>query len=103
MKQSKRKLYHESEIPEELKEYFEEIDKEEYPVDSAIVGDFFSGAGTTIMVANQLGRRGIGIDLSHEYAKLAYERVGAKALQEWQQGKIVEANWEDMPLFKQNV
>ena len=34
---------------------------------SGIVLDPFVGSGTTIMVANQLGRRGIGLDLSFKY------------------------------------
>jgi hypothetical protein len=67
---------------------------------SAIVLDVFAGSGTTIMVANALGRRGIGIDLSWDYLQLARERTGEKALREWQDGKQVEATWEDTPLFK---
>ena len=34
---------------------------------SGIVLDPFVGSGTTVMVANQLGRRGIGLDLSFKY------------------------------------
>ena len=49
---------------------------------SGIVLDPFVGSGTTIMVANQLGRRGIGLDLSfkylHEDAKKRIETVQPK-------------------------
>jgi len=34
---------------------------------SGIVLDPFVGSGTTVMVANQLGRRGVGLDLSFKY------------------------------------
>jgi len=40
-----------------------------------VVLDPFVGSGTTVMVANQLGRQGIGIDLNPKYLKLAQERV----------------------------
>jgi len=38
--------------------------------------DPFSGAGTTAMVAAQLGRRAIGIDLSEKYNRMAAARIG---------------------------
>ena len=42
-----------------------------------IVLDPFVGSGTTIMVANQLGRRGIGLDLSFQYLDtIAKPRLG---------------------------
>jgi site-specific DNA-methyltransferase (adenine-specific) len=43
---------------------------------SGIVFDPFVGSGTTVAVANRLGRRGIGVDLSYNYLQLAQERVG---------------------------
>ena len=47
-----------------------------------VVFDPFVGSGTTIMVANQLGRRGVGLDLSfkylHEDAKKRIEAVQPK-------------------------
>ena len=39
----------------------------------------FSGAGTTAMVAAQLGRRAIGIELNADYNRMAAQRIG-KAL-----------------------
>jgi DNA modification methylase len=39
------------------------------------VFDPFIGSGTTIVVANALGRRGIGLDLSREYLGLAQQRI----------------------------
>ena len=44
---------------------------------SGIVLDPFVGSGTTIMVANHLGRKGIGLDLNFKYLKdNAKERIG---------------------------
>ena len=41
-----------------------------------IVLDPFVGSGTTVMVANQLGRKGIGLDLNFKYLKdNAKERI----------------------------
>lgn len=38
---------------------------------SGAVLDPFGGTGTTAMVANELGRTGISVDLSHDYSRLA--------------------------------
>ncbi|NLD36266.1 MAG: site-specific DNA-methyltransferase [Desulfatiglans sp.] len=51
-----------------------------------LVIDPFSGSGTTIVVAEQLGRRWLGCDLSHEYNEWAIqrlERVPYKTIDEW--------------------
>lgn len=40
-----------------------------------IVFDPFVGSGTTVAVANSLGRMGIGIDLNYNYLLLAQERI----------------------------
>ena len=37
--------------------------------------DPFVGSGTTVAVAQQLGRRGIGLDLNTEYLKIAQQRI----------------------------
>jgi len=42
---------------------------------SCTVLDPFTGAGTTLMVAERLGRDSIGIELNPEYAELAHTRV----------------------------
>jgi DNA modification methylase len=44
--------------------------------------DPFSGAGTTALVADRLGRHGIGVDLSWPYCRMARERI-----------------WDDAPLL----
>ncbi len=41
------------------------------PTRPAVVLDPFAGTGTTVAVANALGRHGIGLDLSADYLKLA--------------------------------
>ena len=40
-----------------------------------VVLDPFSGAGTTVLVATQLAREGIGVELSAEYNAIATERL----------------------------
>ena len=47
---------------------------------AAIVLDPFAGSGTTLLVAQCLGRNSIGIELSPEYAALAARRTGQAAL-----------------------
>ena len=45
-----------------------------YPV-PAIILDPFSGAGTTLLVADRLGRDSIGIELNEKYIKMARHRI----------------------------
>ena len=40
-----------------------------------VVLDQFCGSGTTLAVAKRLGRKGIGIDISEDYCKLAVKRI----------------------------
>lgn len=40
-----------------------------------LVLDPFAGSGTTLKVAQRLGRRGVGIDLNPDYLRLAQQRV----------------------------
>ena len=42
---------------------------------NGLVLDPFSGTGTTMKVAYELGRKSVGIDLSSEYIKLAKQRI----------------------------
>jgi hypothetical protein len=42
-----------------------------------VVLDPFSGAGTTALVADRLGRHAIGIDLSHQYVEMSRARLEA--------------------------
>ena len=46
----------------------------------AIVLDPFVGSGTTVAVAQAIGRRGVGVDLNSEYLKIAANRIGAVPL-----------------------
>ena len=51
----------------------------EYPDPSpCVILDPFFGAGTVGLVAEQLGRDWIGIELNQEYAQLARDRIAAK-------------------------
>ena len=45
-----------------------------------VVLDPFVGSGTTMAVAQKLGRRGVGVDLSLEYLELAQKRLREIAL-----------------------
>lgn len=52
----------------------------EAPTVPATVLDPFIGSGTTAMVAKQLGRHAIGIDLSAEYLAMAAKRCAQLGL-----------------------
>jgi hypothetical protein len=54
------------------------------PTRPAVVLDPFAGTGTTVGVARQLGRYGIGLDLSADYLRLARWRV-------WSSGHFTKA------------
>jgi hypothetical protein len=45
------------------------------PVRPAVVVDPFGGTGTTALVASMLGRTGVSVDLSMDYARLAKWRT----------------------------
>lgn len=49
------------------------------PAGGTVLDPFF-GAGTTGLVAQELGRNAIGIELNPEYAAIAGERLGARAV-----------------------
>ena len=46
----------------------------------ATVLDPFVGSGTTVAVAQSLGRRGVGLDLNTEYLEIAKKRIGSVSL-----------------------
>ena len=45
------------------------------PTDGTVL-DPFSGSGTTAMVARQLGRKAVGIELNPDYLALSTQRIG---------------------------
>lgn len=54
----------------------------------AVVLDPFAGSGTTVQVARQLGRHGVGLDLSFDYLQTqAKTRLGLDLLESFVQGK----------------
>jgi DNA modification methylase len=57
-------------------EWKQTCDCETDETESGIVLDPFAGAGTTCLVAKELGRRFVGIDLNAEYVAMAQKRVG---------------------------
>jgi len=46
--------------------------------EGGIVLDPFMGSGTTGMVASQMGRHFVGIELNPAYTELAYKRIGGE-------------------------
>lgn len=60
----------------------------------AIVFDPFAGSGTTLVVAEALGRRAIGCDLSREYLEMASQRINRPHKPIRSAGKV-----EHHPLF----
>jgi DNA modification methylase len=65
----------------------------------ATVLDVFSGAATTGLVAQQLGRRYVGLDLSPDYLRLSRERLGMDALDAWTNGLPAQQAGDLGPLF----
>lgn len=54
--------------------------------ESDLIVDPFSGSGTTLVVAEQLGRRWMGCELSHDYNQWAISRLEnsmKKSIEEW--------------------
>jgi DNA modification methylase len=43
--------------------------------ESGVVFDPFAGSGTTLLVAEKLGRRWIGVELNAEYCDIAIKRL----------------------------
>lgn len=66
----------------------------------ATVLDPFCGSGTTLLVARQLGRIGLGFDLSLKYLEEnAAVRLGHDKLAAWGNGIKYTADYDSMPLF----
>jgi DNA modification methylase len=62
---------HPAMFPEELVERCLKL----FSYEDDIVLDPFNGAGTTTFVANKLGRKYIGIDISETYCEIAESRI----------------------------
>lgn len=74
-------------------------------VQPCTVLDPFCGSGTTLLVARELGRHGIGLDLSWPYLTLiARERLGFTALDRWEglAPPRVPVGYADLPLFQED-
>jgi DNA modification methylase len=67
-----------------------------------VVFDPFVGSGTTLVVARELGRQGIGMDLSWPYLfQDARQRLGLTALARWEgtAQTLPSITYDDLPLF----
>lgn len=65
-----------------------------------VVLDPFVGSGTTCVVAQTLGRKSVGLDLSFDYlARIARKRLGMDALKQWENGIKDDNVYDDLPLF----
>ena len=51
------------------------------PLEGEIILDPFSGSGSTILTAEKMGKTGVGVELSEEYAALGNQRLKEIALQ----------------------
>lgn len=71
------------------------------PVTPSVVFDPFCGSGTTLLAARNLGRHGIGTDLSLTYLRdIARSRLGLTALHAWEHGEQAKpVVYDDLPLF----
>ncbi len=67
----RQNVRHEAEFPEELARRVISL----YSPSYGVVLDPFVGSGTTTVVANRLGRKWIGIEISPEYSRLAEYRT----------------------------
>ncbi len=66
------KLHHPAMFPIELCRRLLEI----YTKKGDLIIDPFVGSGSTIIAAQELGRRGIGVDINDKFVELAKERLG---------------------------
>jgi len=71
-----KSIGHPAPFPEELPKRLIRL----YSFWGDIVLDPFVGSGTTVKVAEDLGRQGIGYDINPEYIKLAQRRLGQQKL-----------------------
>ncbi|MBA4407643.1 site-specific DNA-methyltransferase [bacterium] len=62
---------HSAAFPDELPEWFIKL----FTKESDVVLDPFMGSGTTVNVANKMGRIGLGIEIVKEYYKLAEDQL----------------------------
>jgi site-specific DNA-methyltransferase (adenine-specific)/site-specific DNA-methyltransferase (cytosine-N4-specific) len=63
---------HSAAFPDELPEWFIKL----FTLEGDVVLDPFMGSGTTVTVANKMGRIGLGIEIVKEYYKLALDQLG---------------------------
>lgn len=62
---------HSAAFPEDLPKWFIKL----FTIEGDVVLDPFVGSGTTAVVAKQLGRQYVGIDINEEYCRLADDRL----------------------------
>jgi site-specific DNA-methyltransferase (adenine-specific) len=72
--ESAKKVSHPAPFPEELAKRCIKM----HSYKEAVVLDPFNGAGTTCKVANELGRKWIGFDITKEYCDISLNRIYGK-------------------------
>ncbi len=77
---------HSAAFPEGLPEWFIKLFTKEYDT----VLDPFMGSGTTLTVANRMGRNAIGIEIVHEYCEMVHSRLEPIQLRLFEKGADYE-------------
>jgi site-specific DNA-methyltransferase (adenine-specific) len=81
---------HSAVFPEALPEWFIKL----FTKEGDLVLDPFMGSGTTLRVAQKMGRNSIGIDILEEYIELTQERLGLQLQLFEEDGKYEESQPE---------
>jgi site-specific DNA-methyltransferase (adenine-specific)/site-specific DNA-methyltransferase (cytosine-N4-specific) len=78
---------HSAAFPDELPEWFIKL----FTKEGDVVLDPFMGSGTTVVVANKMGRTGIGIEIVNEYYQIASKQLNHSAFVFEPKGKYEKA------------
>jgi site-specific DNA-methyltransferase (adenine-specific) len=69
--ESKKRIGHPAPFPKELPYRCIKL----FSYQNDLVFDPFTGSGTTLLVANNLNRQAVGVEIDKDYCKLAKDRI----------------------------